>query len=69
MSTNEDATQTLSLTTAQIELIREGLGLLEATLSREEADQIEQIHAIFAQLGTQDGERADGQQADGGSAR
>lgn len=50
MNAHDDATQELLLTATQLELVREGLGLLEAALSRDESDQIEQIQAILAQL-------------------
>lgn len=50
MNAHEDATHELLLTATQLELVREGLGLLEAALSRDESDQIEQIQAILEQL-------------------
>ncbi len=50
MSAHEDERHELLLTETQLELVREGLGLLEAALSRDESDQIEQIQAILAQL-------------------
>jgi hypothetical protein len=61
MNSNEDATQMVLLTASQLELVREGLGLLEATLSRDESDQIEQIHTIFRQLDTPAVVRAQGE--------
>jgi hypothetical protein len=50
MSTDDNAAYALLLTTTELELVREGLGLLEAALSRDESDQIEQIQAVLEQL-------------------
>jgi hypothetical protein len=50
MNGNDDATRALVLTTIQLALVREGLGLLEAALTRDESDQIEQIQVILEQL-------------------
>jgi hypothetical protein len=40
----------LKLTRAEIELIRTSLGHLEATLGREEAEELEAVQALLARL-------------------
>jgi hypothetical protein len=65
MNADEEATQMLLLTASERDLVREGLGLLEATLSREESDQLDQIHAIFEQLGRSERRPATEQPVDG----
>ena len=44
------STMTLDLTPAEVALIRTALGHLEATLGREEADQLEQVQQLLARL-------------------
>ena len=42
----------LELTPAELELVRTALAHLEATLGREEADELDQIQAILARIDT-----------------
>jgi hypothetical protein len=46
----QQSTVALELTAAELELLRTALGLLEATLGREEADELEQVQSILAKV-------------------
>ena len=41
----------LSLTAAEVELVRNALKFMEDTYGHEEADQLEQVQALLAKLG------------------
>lgn len=44
------STRSLELSTAELDLIRTALRLLESTLSREEADELDEVQALLARL-------------------
>ena len=44
--------RTISLTPAELELLRTALRLLESALGREEADELDEVKALLARLET-----------------
>lgn len=51
MGTNETKRQMLQLTPSQMDLVRDGLALLEASLDRENAAQIDEIQRVLEEIG------------------
>lgn len=46
-----DRTLTFELSSDEAELVRTALRLLESTLGREEADELEEVQALLSRLG------------------
>lgn len=49
---NDDGTVRLDLSASEFDLVKEALRLLLSTLGREEAEELEEVRALLARLGS-----------------